>query len=98
MVKAWSKMERNTAARYNGRTTPQSGAGWVAKNDVRTFTESIECKTTKAASFSLKVSELKKADKTALLDGRRMVFEIQFEGRGKYVVLNEEDYLELRDK
>lgn len=76
--------------------TPQSGAGWVKKNDVRTPTESVECKTTKAASYSLKYADLQKAEKTALLDSRRMVFGIQFEGRGSYVVLSMDDYLELR--
>lgn len=58
----------------------------------------MECKTTKAASYSIKYADLAKAERTALLDSRRMVFEIQFEGRGKYVVLSMDDYMELRDK
>lgn len=94
----WRQQEKDTAARYAGRVTPGSGNGWVAKNDIRTETESIECKTTAAASYTLKYMDLWKAYKTALMDGRRMVFEIQFEKRGRFVILAEDDYMELRDK
>ena len=97
-MKRFSLQERNTAQRLQGQVTPQSGAGWVRKNDVRTLTESVECKTTSSDGYRLTWKTLKKASDTALLDGRRMVFEIEFQGHGRYVVLNADDYEELRDK
>lgn len=99
MTAAWEKQEKDTAAAYGGRVNSGSGNGWIRKNDVRTDTESIECKTTSAHQFTLKYLELWKAYKTAITDGRRMVFQIQFEKhRARYVVLHERDYLELREK
>lgn len=96
-VKEWEKQERSTARRYGGRVTPGSGNQWHTKNDVRTGTESLECKTTKSAQFTLRRADLFTASRNALLDSRRMVFQIQFEKyRERYVVLTEDDYLELR--
>lgn len=97
-MEPWQKQERETAARLGGQVTPGSGAGWAIKNDVRTPTESVECKTTAGVSYTLKYMDLWKAYKTALTDGRRMVFEVQFEKRGKFVILTQDDYMELRDK
>lgn len=95
-MRAYAQQEKNTALRLQGRVTPQSGAGWVAKNDVRTPTESVECKTTSSDGYRLTWKALKKASDAALLDGRRMLFEIEFQGHGKYVVLTSDDYEELR--
>jgi hypothetical protein len=90
------RQERTTAKRYHGVTNSGSGNGWVRKNDVRTDTESFECKTTTKGSFTLKLSDLTKAEQHALLDGRRMVFEIEFSSNDRrYVILSEEDYYEM---
>ncbi len=90
------KQERDGARRYGGVCQPQSGAG-MRKLDVRTPTELIEFKRTDADSYRLKADDLTTASRHALLDGlRRMLFIIEF-GRGdRYVVLSEDDYLELR--
>lgn len=96
-MKPWEKQEQSTARRYGGLVTPGSGNQWHSKNDVKTTKESLECKTTKSLQFTLRRSELATAARNALLDGRRMVFQIQFEKfRERYVVLTEDDYLELR--
>lgn len=98
-MKSWEQHERRTAKVYGGSVNSGSGNGWIRKNDIRTETESIECKTTSASQFTLKYLELWKAWKAALIDGRRMIFLIQFEKHhARYVVMNEMDYLELRDR
>jgi hypothetical protein len=91
------RQERRVAAENGGRVTPQSGAGWYAKNDVRTPTESWECKTTRARQFILKLDELRRAWSQAVVDNRTMVWEIEF-GDERYVVLQKDDYIELRDR
>ena len=93
------RQERRIAEENGGQVTPGSGNGWRVKNDVRTPTESWECKTTNKAQFTLKLAELRKAWIGAVLDHRRMVFAIEFgEGGEEYVVLKSTDYIELRDR
>ena len=90
------KQETRTAEVFRGTRNAASGSLWLRKNDVRTQTESIELKTTTKQSYSLKLADLEKAWKIAILDGRRMVFGIEFsEARKRFVVLTEEDYLEI---
>jgi hypothetical protein len=55
----------------------------------------VEAKTTEAASFSLKKATWDKIRREALLDGRIPVMAVQIQGRN-LVVLDEEDFLELR--
>lgn len=82
-VRQWQAQERRIAARTGGRRTPGSGNGPI-KNDVRTDTESWECKWTSGQAFSLKDHDLRTARYNAVRDGRRMVFAIEF-GSGKRV-------------
>ena len=95
------RQERRIADENGGRVTPQSGAGWSVKNDVRTPTESWEAKTTTAAQFPLKAADLNTAWEHATVDRRRMVFEVEFAGFAglqRWVVLARDDYVELRDR
>lgn len=89
------KQERSLAANLGGRTVPASGAFWSRKGDVRTDDLLVEAKTTEAASFSIKRATWEKIRKEALLDGRIPVLAIQIQGRN-LVVLDEEDFLEIR--
>lgn len=91
------KQERRIAAENGGTVNPQSGAGWIRKNDVRTASESWEAKTTTKQQFTLKVNDLITAWLLATVDRRRMVFEIEFPG-SRWVVLQADDYRELRDR
>ena len=79
-----------------------SGAGWVSKHDVYTDGELVECKTTEAISYSLKLELLETLEREALLSGKWPVLDIKFEPRGKrprrYVILTEDDYLALRER
>lgn len=94
-LKKSQKQEARLAKRYGGQVTPGSGNGWVHKNDVKTPSLSIEAKYTDAKSFSLKLADLIKAEKIALVDGRDSIFTISFSGE-EFVILREADYRELR--
>lgn len=74
----------------------------MRKNDVTTADTSIECKTTRHLSFSLKLAELIKAEFNAAVENRDMVFKVTFEQTGviplSYIILPEEDYLRMREQ
>jgi hypothetical protein len=89
------RQEARLAKAYGGNVTPGSGNGWVQKNDVRTKTLSIEAKYTDAKSFSLKLADLLKAEKYALIDGRDTIFTVSFSGE-EFAILREEDYRSQR--
>lgn len=96
--------ERRGARVYGGRQNSGSGNTDGHKNDVRTERESIEFKTTRQKSWSLKLEDLRTAEKNALLEGREALMGIDFlsqtpSGRlvtYRYVVMSEYDYLRLR--
>lgn len=94
-----NKHEAEVAEAFGGQTTPMSGAGWVKKGDVHTEHELIECKTTEAASYSLKLELLRSLQREAYLAGKEPVLDIRFEPRGDYpsrwVVIPESYYLEI---
>lgn len=95
------KQERRGAKMFGGTVNAGSGNG-ARKNDVRTPTESIEFKSTRAASYSIKLADLGASWIHAINDSRRMLFGIEFAARERgiiptrYVVMTEADYLELR--
>jgi len=93
-LKKSQKQEALLAKRYGGKVTPGSGNGWVHKNDVKTPTLSIEAKYTDAKSYSLKLADLIKAEKIALMDGRDSIFTVSFSGE-EFVILREADYRAL---
>lgn len=89
------RQEQAGATRFGGRVTPGSGNGWAVKNDVKTDDTSYEYKFTDKKSYSLKVDELVKAERNALMDsGRNFAFVIELGGR-EYVTLTRERYEEL---
>lgn len=88
------KQEERTAEKYKGSRNVMSGAGWVRKNDVRTFDLLIENKFTDKKSFSIKSDEMVKLARTAILEDRVPVLQIDLGGRS-YVVLLEDDFLTM---
>ena len=91
------RQEKRLSEEFGGTTNSGSGNGWLRKNDVRSDDLSIEAKTTMAKQYTLRLNELKQAEKYALLDDRIMAFVIEFAAQGdEYVVLNKEDFLNLR--
>lgn len=88
------RQEKRAAAIYGGSRNAGSGNGDYRKNDVRTDTLSMELKYTGKKSYPLKLDDLLKAEKHALLDGREAMFGIEMGGRN-WVVLSEDAYLGL---
>ena len=73
------KQEKAAAKRLGGRVQPASGAG-RAKGDVRAdWNARVECKFTRASSFTLKLSELEKIEREAA-PPEKPIFEIEFQG------------------
>jgi hypothetical protein len=89
------KQEKRTAAAYRGSRQPMSGAGWLRKNDVRSESLLIENKTTgNGKSYSIKSTDLVELTERAIIDDRLPVLQFDLGGR-RYVVLNEDDFLEM---
>lgn len=94
--------ENEVADAFGGHVTPMSGAGWISKGDVRSRHEYVECKATEARSYSVSLKLLQDVQRQGLLCERIGVLNIKFMPFGtrpsRWVVLSEEDYLELRAK
>ena len=88
------KQEERTADKYYGSRNIMSGAGWVRKNDVRTIDLLVENKFTDKNSYSIKSEEMVKLARTAILEDRVPVLQVDLGGRS-YVVLLEDDFLEM---
>ena len=71
-----------------------SGAGWVRKNDVRAIDLLVENKFTDKKSYSIVSQEMVKLARTAILEDRIPVLQVDLGGRS-YVVLLEDDFLEM---
>jgi len=92
--------EKRTAETYRGSRNVMSGAGWNKKADVRTEDFLIENKaklSKDAKSYTLKLADLRKLRKQAILDDRIPLFQIDMGGH-RYVVLDEDDFLEMIDE
>jgi hypothetical protein len=89
------KHEDRLAKKVNGQRTAASGAFWSRKGDVRSTDLLIEHKWTGKASFTVKAAVLEKIIKEAILDSRTPVLGFSLNNEN-YVVLTEDDFLELR--
>ena len=90
--------EKRTAATYGGTLNARSGAGKWRKADVRTDDLMIENKTKmdpNAKSFTVQAVWLRDLTKRARLEGRMPVLQFDLGGH-RYVILCEDDFLELR--
>jgi hypothetical protein len=86
-------MEERVARKIQGQVQPNSGATPFSffKGDVRSELLLCECKTTKHASFTLLLRDLKEIEKLAKVAGKLPVFIIDFESQEEYVVLRSKD-------
>jgi hypothetical protein len=89
------KHEDRLAKKVDGQRTAASGAFWSRKGDVRSTDLLIEHKWTGKASFTVKAAVLEKIIKEAILDSRTPVLGFSLNNEN-YVVLTEDDFLELR--
>jgi len=88
------KHEKRLAKTIGGQRSAASGAFWSRKGDVRNQDLLIEHKWTGKKSVTVKSEVLKKITKEAILDSRKPVLGLHLDGEN-YVVLLEEDFLEL---
>ena len=89
------KHEDRLAKKIGGQRNAGSGAFWSRKGDVRSSDLLIEHKWTGKASFTVKATVLEKIVKEAILDGRMPVLGVSLNNEN-YVLLTEDDFLELR--
>jgi hypothetical protein len=91
------KHEKRLAKKVGGLKTAASGAFWSRKGDVRSHDLLIEHKWTGKKSFSIKAAEVEKIVTEAIIDSRMPVFGISLNEKN-YVLLTEDDFLEMREK
>ena len=91
------KHEERLAKKIGGSRTAASGAFWSRKGDVRSADLLVEHKFTGKKQTTLKSDVLRKITREAILDGRMPVLGIHLDGED-YVVLLENDFLEMRDR
>ena len=91
------KHEKRLAKVVGGSTNAASGAFWSRKGDVRSDDLLIEHKWTGKKQTTVKSDVLKKIVREAILDGRMPVLGIHLDGEN-YVILLEDDFIEMRDK
>jgi hypothetical protein len=89
------KHEDRLAKAIGGKRNAASGAFWSRKGDVRSDDLLIEHKWTGKLSVSVKAAVLEKIVKEAILDSRMPVLGFHLNGEN-YVLLQEDDFLELR--
>ena len=91
------KHEKRIAKAVGGKPTAASGAFWSRKGDVRSDDLLIEHKWTGKKSFSLKSDVLEKIVTEAIIDSRMPILGISL-NNNNYVLLTEDDFLEMREK
>lgn len=89
--------EKRLAKKIGGTRNAASGALWARKGDVRSSDLLIEHKWTGKKQFTVKSDALKKNVREAILEGRMPVFGIHLDGEN-YVILTEDDFIEMREK
>ena len=89
------KHEKRLAKVVGGQRNVASGAFWFRKGDVRSRLSLWEHKWTSKLYYIFKSAELEKIGKEAIIDSRLPIFAVHMNNTN-FVVLNENDYYELR--
>lgn len=89
--------ERRVAKDLGGKVQPGSGAPDFYKSDVRKIGDvRVECKTTGAKSYSLKLHELEKIKAEAVEGGlESWAMQIEFDHK-KFAIIDWQEFLDLR--
>jgi len=91
------KHEDRLAKAVGGQRKAASGAFWSRKGDVRSKDLLIEHKWTGKATVTIKATVLEKIVTEAILDSRMPVLGFSLNNEN-YVMLTEDDFLELRQR
>ena len=89
------KHEDRLAKAIGGQRTAASGAFWSRKGDVRSKDLLIEHKWTGKASVTIKAAVLEKIVNESIVESRMPVLGFHLNGEN-YIMLTEDDFLELR--
>lgn len=81
------KTEKKLAEKVAGKTVARSGGG-ILKGDVKTKEYLIQSKYTDKKSFSLKLTDLEKAEEEAIMENRMPLFYISFGGKEYWIINN----------
>lgn len=98
------RQEASVAQDVNGYVQKASGATEFAKGDVRSKGElRVECKTTGARSYTLKVDDITKIQSEALMGGfEDWAMQVEFQGQlGQYkkvAVIDWQTFMDLRER
>ena len=90
------KHEKRLAKAIGGTRNAGSGSFWSRKGDVRSDDLLVEHKYTGKKTYTLKALDLEKTVTHAILESRTPVFGLSLNDKN-YVILTEDDYLELRE-
>ena len=96
-LKESQKHEKRIAKKIGGSRNAASGALWSRKGDVRSTDLLVEHKYTGKKTYTLKSTDLEKNVTNAILESRMPVFGISLNEKN-YVLLLEDDFLEMREK
>jgi hypothetical protein len=91
------KHEDRLAKAIGGQRNAGSGAFWSRKGDVRSKDLLIEHKWTGKASVTVKATVLEKIVNEAIVESRTPVLGFSL-NNNNYIMLTEDDYLELRQR
>ena len=91
------KHENRLAKAVGGGTVAASGAFWSRQGDVRSSDLLIEHKWTGKKQVTVKSDVIEKIVKEAILDGRMPVLGFHLNNEN-YIMLDENDFLEMRQK
>lgn len=96
-MSGWENQEKRLAKAIGGSRRAASGAFWSGKGDIRAPGYLIEAKWTGAKQITVKSQVLEKIVTEAVIEGRTPVLAIEL-NRKNYVILVEDDFLEMRDR
>lgn len=94
--KFWTKNEKFILKLLGFDRQPGSGNGWVHKEDGESEHAVSQLKSTDADSINLKYDDIRKLEYHAQISHKIPVFLLQFLERGTYVVVNVEDFENLK--
>ncbi len=90
------KQEKRVAKKVGGTTNAGSGSGWRRQNDVREDGILWEMKRTDGKSISINLKDWEKLYMNAWSEDRMPAMHLEI-GNRRFVVLDENDYYEMRD-
>lgn len=94
--KFYSKNEKRVMEEYGLKATPQSGAGWLIKEDGQNENIIAQLKSTDAQSYRISLDDIDKLEYHALVENKIPLFIIEFLERDeRYFVLRPKDLVAL---